>query len=351
MSELDSCTIKPTYSLTTHFSLDKIRQMPKEQLIVVFDNGPRSLGFNHVVGEMATHRFIHQIDEKLGDGVSCWRAASVERREGSLIEGRGLFATEDIEPGTLVAVKGGRIVPEKTVRQLTSEGILHGSQQQIDYDRFLVGLTVEEEDRNLVGYNHSCDPNAIVRIVYESDISLLVVNKPVKKGEEITADYSVSNVTSSHRFLCNCGAENCRMVVQPRYDYLHKDFQAAHMAEFPDHMLIFLGNVDNAPEEEKKELLGSAKVCELAGRIVVLGRGLQMTLRGEIDSNRSQEIQKAFASDMLLFVAMHDKGIDEGLGISRKNEVEFRKSVFENRRKIYEYAKRVDNEYNWDEGV
>lgn len=339
--------IRP-YSLTPIPLPATIRQMKKEGLIVVLDTGPRRLGFTDVVGSMATHRFIHEIDQRLSDGVSCWRAASVERRQGSLIEGRGLFATEDMEPGTLVAVKGGRIVPEKTVRQLTKEGILHGSQQQIGYNRFLVGLTEEEEDRNLVGYNHSCSPNAVVRIVYESNISLLVVNKPVKAGEEITADYSVSNVTSAHRFLCNCGANDCRLVVQPRFDYLHSDFQLAHMDEFPEHMFYFLENVKNASEHERKMLLGSAKLCELAGRIKVLEEGLQMILRRQVSPERSLEIQKALVSDILLFVAMHDHSIDEHLGVSRESEKKFRKSVYENRHKIIEYAKKIDEENNWD---
>jgi hypothetical protein len=325
--------------------------MNREALITVVDIGPRNLGFSDVVGSFATHKFIQEIDQRLSDGVSCWRADSVERREGSSIEGRGLFATRDIEPGTLVAVKGGRIVTEKTVRQLTKEGILHGSQQQIGYDRFLVGLTVEEEDRNLVGYNHSCDPNAVVHIIYGSNISLLVVRKAIKAEEEITADYSVSNVTSSHRFLCNCGAENCRMVIQPRYDYLYDDFQADHKDEFPEHMLQFLSNVASDTEEGRKSFLGGARVCELAGRITVLEEGVRRILKGEINPARSLEIQKTLVLDVLSFIVIHAPVIDKNLGINRESEAKFRKSVFENRQKIIAYAKRVDEEHNWDEPI
>jgi hypothetical protein len=251
--------------------------MSREHLITgVSDIGPR--GFNAPlmsIGNPAVGDHIQAINQRLADGFSSWRSDAVERRDGSTIEGRGLFATEDIEASTVVAIKGGRVANEDFVRRMTAEGVLHGSQQQIGMNRFLVGLTTEEENENLVGYNHSCDANAFVVIPDSPErpqpIAFLVSRRNIDAGEEVTADYSVSNVSNTHRLFCNCGAEGCRKLIQPRYDYLLRpDFQAEHMEEFPRYIQEMILDLGRLPEEIRRGVIGSAQINAEAGAIILL---------------------------------------------------------------------------------
>jgi uncharacterized protein len=53
--------------------------------------------------------------------------------------------------------------------------------------------------------NHSCDPNAGLR----PDLTLIAI-KPIKKGEEITWDYSTTLEWTVCDFTCHCGAKDCR---------------------------------------------------------------------------------------------------------------------------------------------
>lgn len=50
--------------------------------------------------------------------------------------------------------------------------------------------------------NHSCNPNTKVR--NNSDIAI----NDIKKGEEITSDYSVAKI--QQHFTCKCGSKNCK---------------------------------------------------------------------------------------------------------------------------------------------
>ena len=50
--------------------------------------------------------------------------------------------------------------------------------------------------------NHSCDPNT--KVEDNADVAI----KDIKKGEEITSDYSVANIQK--HFACNCGSKKCR---------------------------------------------------------------------------------------------------------------------------------------------
>lgn len=78
---------------------------------------------------------------------------------------------------------------------------------------------------NWVYINHSCSPNA--GLVNDKDF---VARKKIKKGEEITQDYSaidIEGIKAGKKALgmsCNCGSENCRGEILS-YDLLDKKTQ------------------------------------------------------------------------------------------------------------------------------
>ena len=53
--------------------------------------------------------------------------------------------------------------------------------------------------------NHSCDPNAFMRIVPGEKVAIFA-RRDIRPGEELTIDYRDPN----HPEVCRCGAENCR---------------------------------------------------------------------------------------------------------------------------------------------
>src|SRR2546423_1930911 len=65
--------------------------------------------------------------------------------------------------------------------------------------------------RNNHGYyiNHSCDPNAGLK-----DKIIVVAMRDIKKGEEITIDYSLTEADPYWKMRCKCGSRNCRKVIR-----------------------------------------------------------------------------------------------------------------------------------------
>lgn len=57
--------------------------------------------------------------------------------------------------------------------------------------------------------NHSCDPNTEIK--NRRDMAM----RDIKKGEEITSDYTGQG--SSTSFICKCGSEKCRGFIK-RFD-------------------------------------------------------------------------------------------------------------------------------------
>ncbi|MET0626769.1 MAG: SET domain-containing protein-lysine N-methyltransferase [Pyrinomonadaceae bacterium] len=53
--------------------------------------------------------------------------------------------------------------------------------------------------------NHSCDPNAFMRIVPGLKV-VIFARRDIQPGEELTIDYR----DPYHPEVCNCGAANCR---------------------------------------------------------------------------------------------------------------------------------------------
>ena len=55
--------------------------------------------------------------------------------------------------------------------------------------------------------NHSCDPNTFLHNFCG------IAKRDIKKGEEITEDYSKEN-NPDFRLECKCGSKNCKGIVK-----------------------------------------------------------------------------------------------------------------------------------------
>ena len=74
--------------------------------------------------------------------------------------------------------------------------------------------------------NHSCNPNSGLKI--QSKIVNLVAIKSIKKGEEVTWDYSITMDEDDWEMVCKCGSKNCRKRVKD-FKYLPKRIQKKYI--------------------------------------------------------------------------------------------------------------------------
>ncbi len=158
--------------------------------------------------------------------LSSYRYDRVVRQEGG-IQGLGLFATRDIEQGELLAIKGGRLVDTDTLTDNLE--IINGSHVQVAPDIYITGLTKEEIDNTLIGYNHSCDPNAYIHGQIE-----IKAMKGIKKGDEVTIDYATGYTTSNQFFKCLCNSPNCRKYIDPSKDSKDSNIISAYNGYLAD---------------------------------------------------------------------------------------------------------------------
>ncbi|MFC1629628.1 SET domain-containing protein [Patescibacteria group bacterium] len=112
----------------------------------------------------------------------------------SKIHEKGVFADRDF--------KKGEVVIKYNLEKLTKEEFENLSEKEKHF-------TVKEDDSYFLFLsperyvNHSCEPST--NSVDKCDIAI----KDIKKGEEITGDYSKENVPGLN-MKCNCGSDNCR---------------------------------------------------------------------------------------------------------------------------------------------
>gem|GEM_PF-524436 len=124
----------------------------------------------------------------------------------SKIHGRGLFATADIAKNEIVAVKGGRIVDRKTLREKITPA-LGPVEIQIDDDLFIAPVTKQERELSMLCSNHACDANLGVR----GEITFVAM-RPIRSGEELTHDWATTD-NDDYSVECKCGAPNCRKIL------------------------------------------------------------------------------------------------------------------------------------------
>ena len=117
--------------------------------------------------------------------------------------GKGVFANEDIKKGSIIyTLTGEKIdIKEFAIR-------VNSKKEEID-DPFQFGRRTYFDLDNLSRtFNHSCDPNAGIRKNSE-----LFAIKDIKKGGEITYDYSLTISPTLWKMKCNCNSANCRKII------------------------------------------------------------------------------------------------------------------------------------------
>ena len=152
-----------------------------------------------------------------------YRSPKTEVRE-SKIHGRGLFAIAHIDKDEIVAVKGGHIVNEKTLREKITP-VLGPVEIQIDDDLFIAPVSEEERELSMLYLNHSCDPNLGMR----GEITFVAM-RDIRAGEELTHDWAMTD-DDDYSIECNCGVSDCRKTLTGK-DWQRPDLQKRYAGYF-----------------------------------------------------------------------------------------------------------------------
>lgn len=113
----------------------------------------------------------------------------------SKINGKGVFAKRDFKKGELVLVyRNPRLITKPQVDRLPPKQLEYISKYGKKY------ILHQVPERYV---NHSCKANT--RATKKGDVA----TRPIRKGEEITADYLKEKGCVFH-FWCQCGSKKCR---------------------------------------------------------------------------------------------------------------------------------------------
>jgi uncharacterized protein len=114
------------------------------------------------------------------------------------IEGKGVFATRDFK-------KGETVIEWDISHQLPLEKVKRLPENKKEYVIYTKGkIILQQLPAKYV--NHSCNPNT--RVKNFCDVAM----RNIKKGEEITSDYT-NDLNSDEIMNCNCGSKNCKRII------------------------------------------------------------------------------------------------------------------------------------------
>lgn len=137
-------------------------------------------------------------------------------------QGKGVFASKDFCAGdTVLSIDDTHIVED--------ESTLTQKQHAFDLDYLEDKTVIMQEPEKYI--NHSCDPNTYVKTI--DAVRYVVAMKDIRKGEEITYDYSI-NGDNDGTFTCHCGSKNCRGTYQGNFFMLPIEIQKKYLPYLED---------------------------------------------------------------------------------------------------------------------
>jgi|SRR5579875_2774369 len=136
----------------------------------------------------------------------------IEIRESKF--GKGLFAKNDIDEGTILCHICGKFLDFKGTLSLKEK---ESHTLQIDFDKYILC------EPPFLFSNHSCNPNCAVN----SRLQFFALQK-IKKGEELFWDYSTSMLERHWTMKCSCGEKDCRKIITD-FDLLPQKLQSKYL--------------------------------------------------------------------------------------------------------------------------
>jgi len=155
--------------------------------------------------------FLHKI---INEGIS--RHAEKQKKyivKGNALSGYGIYATKDVQHGEIIFAceeKPHRLVTKKYVEQNWNK------EERENFRRYAWPISSEvyilwdHAPAEWAPQNHSCNPNT------EYAGLNVVALRNILAGEELTLDYTSFLNDEMESFICNCGAQNCKKVIQGR---------------------------------------------------------------------------------------------------------------------------------------
>ncbi len=118
----------------------------------------------------------------------------------SKIVGIGVFSASSFKKGDIIFILKGKI----------RKYYIRNHRDSVRYPNW-VGLEKNawiDPDGICQSINHSCDPNMGIK----GRVEFIALNN-IKKGEELTFDYSITEDDIFWKFKCNCRSRKCRKVL------------------------------------------------------------------------------------------------------------------------------------------
>ncbi len=138
---------------------------------------------------------------------------------GQSKNGKAVFANADFKKGEGIIEFKGKLF---TYKQLpTPYDEVDDYYVQIDKNLYM-GPSGNLDDF----FNHSCNPNSGLKI--EGKRVILIATKNIKKGEEVTWDYSTTMDEDDWELDCMCKSKNCRKRIRD-FKYLPKEIQQKYI--------------------------------------------------------------------------------------------------------------------------
>lgn len=162
----------------------------------------------------------------------------------SKLHGKGLFAAQDIKKGEIVFIIKGKKVnflidSEKSAKIAGLNWVGIGKNEWID------------PINHCVYFNHSCDPNTAIK----GKVTVVAL-RDIKKGEEITFDYSLNESDIFWHIKCNCGSKNCRKIIKSIQFLPQKNFER-YIYRIPKYYRWVFSKFNSANFRNFKELKGA----------------------------------------------------------------------------------------------
>jgi uncharacterized protein len=119
----------------------------------------------------------------------------------SAIAGKGLYTARAIPMRAKIGEFGGEKIGLREARRRAKGRDIVAI---VELDKFAYDATVGDNAFRWI--NHSCEPNTFIRCT--DTRAEFYAMRPIRAGEELTADY----VDSHHngKLACRCGAKRCR---------------------------------------------------------------------------------------------------------------------------------------------